>query len=286
MKKRIFSALLLTILFTAALALAACSEKEAEVIHVKVADRIDIPEIWDAVNEILAADNIVVENFAFDSSININDLVLAGEIDMNVAQHYAAIDYYKDMNEKYNVLIPLGDISTESLDLYSVRHDSLADLPDGALIGMPIDIMNGGRSLMNLQTAGLITLDDDYEKFPEERNIFGNPKNLQFQRIDGTALIRTLPDVDACFIYSPTAVYGNLDPTTDPIWQDSVDLSDPFQLQFVLVFTGTEGDENNEVYRKVIDAYHSEAVFKVYKDVLRGASLPVVDQKVVDLSRY
>jgi len=287
MKRKISSLLLVMVLGLAALTGCGDKDKDSKVTIVKVADRQDIPEIWDAVNKILEPENIRVENKAYDSSVNLNDLLVAGDIDMNVAQHYAAIDYFKASSDKYADLIPLGDISTESLDLYSEKYESIDQLPDGALIGIPSDVMNGGRAFTVLQTAGLIELDDDYTDFPEEKDIISNPKNLTFTPVDTTSMIRTLEDVDAGFIYSTTAVYGGLDPVKDPIFRDKIDLeNNSFQKQFTLVFTGVKGDENNEVYQKVIDAYHSEDVYKAYKEVFKSGNIPVVDGKAIDLSKY
>lgn len=287
MKRKISLLLLVMVLGLAALAGCGDKGKDSEVTVVKVADRQDIPEIWDAVNKILEPENIKVENKAYDSSVNLNDLLVAGDIDMNVAQHYAAIDYFKASSDKYADLIPLGDISTESLDLYSEKYESIDQLPDGALIGIPSDVMNGGRAFTVLETAGLIELDDNYTDFPEEKDIISNPKNLTFTPVDTTSMIRTLEDVDAGFIYSTTAVYGGLDPVNDPIFRDKIDLeNNSFQKQFTLVFTGVKGDENNEVYQKVIDAYHSKEVYKAYKEVFKSGNIPVVDGKAIDLSEY
>ena len=78
-----------------------------------------------------------------------------------------------------------------------------------------------------------------------------------------------------------------MNPVEDPIYQDEIDVeNNEFQKQFVIVFTGVKGDENNEIYKKVIEAYHSDEVYKVYKDVLKGGSIPVADGKSIDLSKY
>ena len=100
-------------------------------------------------------------------------------------------------------------------------------------------------------------------------------------------MISILDDVDAGFAYSPNAVDAGLNPETDPIFKDELDLkNNSTQFQFVIIFTGEEGDENNEVYKKVIDAYHSEEVYKVYKEVFKGSTIPVTDGEPIDLSKY
>jgi ABC-type metal ion transport system substrate-binding protein len=46
-----------------------------------------------------------------------------------------------------------------------------------------------------------------------------------------------------------------------------------------------EGDENNEVYQKIIDAYHTPAVYREYKEHYPGIT-PVKDGVGIDLSQY
>ena len=255
-----------------------------EVTIVTVGSRYDNLEIWEAVNAELEDDNIQVENIAFESSVNLNDLLIAGEIDMNCAQHYAAIEYTKASDDKYADLIALGDMGISTLDLYSNKYDSVDDLPDGATIALPNDVMNGGRALIILADNGLLTLDDNYEQFPDETNIVDNPKNLQFTEVASDSMIRILDDVDAGFAYSPNAVDAGLDLEEDPILKDVLDLeNNETQSQFIIVFTGVAGDEENEVYQKVIEAYHTEAVWKAYKEIYNGGTIPVVDGVAIDI---
>ena len=254
---------------------------------VKVASRYDNDKIWEAVNKVLEPEHIRVECLSYDSSVNLNDLLLAGDVDINVAQHYNAIDYFKASNSKYDDLVALGEIGISTIDLYSNKFDSVEELPDGALIAIPNDAMNGGRALNVLKTAGLIDLNDDYTGYPGQENIIDNPKHFTFTEIASSSMISILDDVDAGFAYSNNAVDAGLDPNVDPILQDELDLeSNEGQRGYVIVFTGVKGDENNEVYKKVIDAYHTDEVYKVYKEVYKGASVPVDNGTVIDLSQY
>ena len=254
---------------------------------VKTGARYDDIELWEAVNEQLKDDNIVVENTAYDSSVNLNDLVVSGEIDLNVAQHYAYLNYIKESDEKYANLEALGDISISTIDLYSKKYKSVDELPDGAKIAIPNDINNGGRALSVLEKAGLIKLKEDHGVIPEQTDIVENPKNIQFEEVATSSMVTILDDVDAGFAYSPNAVDAGFDTDKDPIFKDELDLeNNSTQHQFIIIFTGEKGDENNEVYKKVIDAYHQEAVYKAYKEVFKGSTIPVVDGKPIDLSNY
>ena len=254
---------------------------------VKVGSRYDDVEIWEAVNEKLKDENIRVENTAYDSSVNINELLVAGEIDLNVAQHYAYLNYVKAQDEKFSKLTALGDIAISTIDLYSNKYKSIDELPDGAKIAIPNDVNNGGRALSVLEKAGLIKLKEGHDIIPSQTDIVENPKNIVFEEVATSSMISILDDVDAGFAYSPNAVDAGLSPETDPIFKDELDLkNNSTQFQFVIIFTGEEGDENNEVYKKVIDAYHSEEVYKVYKEVFKGSTIPVTDGEPIDLSKY
>ena len=244
-------------------------------------------EIWEAVNEKLKDDNIRVENKAYDSSVNLNELLVSGEIDLNVAQHYAYYNYVKEQDEKFSKLKALGDIAISTIDLYSNKYKSIDELPDGAKIAIPNDVNNGGRALSVLEKAGLIKLKEGHDIIPSQTDIVENPKNIVFEEVASSSMISILEDVDAGFAYSPNAVDAGLDPQTDPIFRDELDLkNNETQFQFVIIFTGEEGDENNEVYKKIIDAYHSEEVYKVYKEVFKGSTIPVTDGAPIDLSKY
>ena len=254
---------------------------------VKVGSRYDDVEIWEAVNEKLKDENIRVENTAYDSSVNINELLVAGEIDLNVVQHYAYLNYVKAQDEKFSKLTALGDIAISTIDLYSNKYKSIDELPDGAKIAIPNDVNNGGRALSVLEKAGLIKLKEGHDIIPSQTDIVENPKNIVFEEVATSSMISILDDVDAGFAYSPNAVDAGLSPETDPIFKDELDLkNNSTQFQFVIIFTGEEGDENNEVYKKVIDAYHSEEVYKVYKEVFKGSTIPVTDGEPIDLSSY
>ena len=254
---------------------------------VKVGSRYDDVEIWEAVNEKLKDENIRVENTAYDSSVNINELLVAGEIDLNVAQHYAYLNYVKAQDEKFSKLTALGDIAISTIDLYSNKYKSIDELPDGAKIAIPNDVNNGGRALSVLEKAGLIKLKEGHDIIPSQTDIVENPKNIVFEEVATSSMISILDDVYAGFAYSPNAVDAGLSPETDPIFKDELDLkNNSTQFQFVIIFTGEEGDENNEVYKKIIDAYHSEEVYKVYKEVFKGSTIPVTDGAPIDLSKY
>jgi D-methionine transport system substrate-binding protein len=256
-----------------------------EVTVVNVACRNDYQEIWDAVNEELASEGIKVVNTAYDTSVNLNELLVEGDIEMNVAQHYAAMEYVKASDPKFEGLTAIGEIHIATLDLYSNKYASLNELPSGATIAIPNDLMNGGRALNVLATSGLITLKSGAPALPTVEDIADNPKNIVFQDIASDMMVRVLDDVDAGFVYSVNAVDGGLDPKSDPIYSDSVDFTqNPNERQFIIIFTVRAEDANNAVYQKVVEAYHSRRVQEAYRDVYGVSLIPIVDGRAIDVN--
>jgi len=107
-------------------------------------------------------------------------------------------------------------VHIEPYGVYSETVDSLADLPDGATIGLTNDPGNQGRALDLLVEAGLITLADTGEA-PTLLDIEDNPKNLEFIETAPEQLVVSLPDVDAAVINGNFALEAGLNPASDAI---------------------------------------------------------------------
>ena len=123
----------------------------------------------------------------------------AGDIDLN---------YYQNSNYLANAVRSKGFdfVSVQPgilsyLGLYSIRHKTLADLPDGARVAIASDPVNIGRALRLLQHAGLITLRPDTGLLGTQADIVANPKRLRFIEVEGPQLVRATQDVDLALGY-------------------------------------------------------------------------------------
>ncbi len=123
-----------------------------------------------------------------------NVALQAGDIDLN---------YYQNSNYLANAVRSqgFGFVSVQPgilsyLGLYSTRHASLAQVPQGAKVAIASDPVNIGRALRLLQHAGLITLRPDTGLLGTLADIRSNPKNLQFIEVEGPHLVRAAQDVD------------------------------------------------------------------------------------------
>jgi D-methionine transport system substrate-binding protein len=148
-------------------------------------------------------------------------------------------------------------------------------------------VTNGGRALRVLARNGLITLKPGHSELPTTEEILLNPRNLKFTEITQAMMIQVLDDVAAGFAYSVNAVDAGLNPLVDPILKDAIDFEkNQDQHNFIIIFSALVTQANNETYRKVVNAYHTPAVARAYKQYYLGAITPVIDSRTVDLSRY
>ncbi|MCM2209656.1 MetQ/NlpA family ABC transporter substrate-binding protein, partial [Klebsiella quasipneumoniae] len=84
--------------------------------------------------------------------------------------------------------------------VYSNKYTALDALPENARIAIPNDPTNGGRGLLLLEDAGLISLKEDVGFSASLKDIVANPKNIIFVEVEAAQLPRTLDDVDAAAI--------------------------------------------------------------------------------------
>ena len=90
----------------------------------------------------------------FSDYVTPNQALAQGDIDVNSYQH---VPFLEAFNEKNGTkLIPIGNTYLAPLRLFSNKHKTLSDLPNGASIAIPNDPSNGGRALLLLEKNGLL----------------------------------------------------------------------------------------------------------------------------------
>ena len=195
-----------------------------------------------------------------------NTAVEDGDEDANYFQH---LPYLEEFNETRGThLVSVAGVHIEPMGIYAGRVDSLEDLPDGAVIGVPNDPTNEGRALLLLEAQGLITLDDSSNLSATPNNIVDNPKNLQFEEIEAQTLPSSRPDLDLAVINSNYALGAGLNPTTDALAIESSD------SPYVNVLVVKEGNEDNEAVQALVEALHSDAIRDFITEEFDGAVVP------------
>lgn len=149
-------------------------------------------DVWDDVQERLADDGIDLEYVEFTEYSQPNRALESGDIDLNSFQHQDFLDNYNE--ERGTDLVSIGNTVNAPLGIYSEQITDLNELEDGAEIAIPDDVTNGGRALKLLQTADLITIDEEVQN-PTTSDIIENPQDLEITELEASQTARAMEDV-------------------------------------------------------------------------------------------
>lgn len=233
---------------------------------------------WDTVNEILKKDNIEVKLVKYSDYATPNRALNDGDIDLNAFQHKAFLK--NDIARNGYKIEAIGDTLITPLCVFNNkdRIKSMSDIKDGDVIAIPSDLTNGGRALKVLESAGLIKVDPAKGYTPTKADITEYVKKIKIREAESGILARILPDVSAALINGGNAFTAHLDPAKDSIYQETLDPKvNQAAPQLVNVIAARSEDKDNPTYKKVVDAYHTDAVAKTLLDTYKGAFLPAWD---------
>lgn len=205
--------------FVSALALTAAAAM-AEDIKVGVSPG-EHAEIMEEVAKVAEPLGLNIEVVEFSDYVIPNTALADGDIQANSFQHRPYLE--NQIKDRGFDLVEVGTTITTPMGIYSEKLKDLADLPDGANVGIPNDPTNGGRALLILQDLGLIKLAEGTGLVPTPLDVTENPKNLTFLELDAAQLPRSLADTDISIINTNYALDAGLNPKTDAIAMEKAD---------------------------------------------------------------
>ncbi len=158
----------------------------------------------------LKAQGYTLEYVDFIDYVQPDAALDSGNIDVNLMQHQSYLDsIVKNQGLKLTSVI---NVPTLGLGVFSDKYKSLAELPDGARIGIPVDAVNLARALRIAKENGLITLNAERdEQKASIADIAENPKHLEFIPIEAAQISRSLDSLDAGFVPGNYAIAAKLD---------------------------------------------------------------------------
>jgi D-methionine transport system substrate-binding protein len=124
-----------------------------------------------------------------------NVMLTDGQINANYFQHAPFLNAYIDRTG--NRLHIVGPVHVEPMGAYSFTLDNIMDIPENGSVAIPHDATNGGRALMLLEKAGLITLDPAAGILATQHDIIENPRNLRIIELEAAMLPRALSNNEA-----------------------------------------------------------------------------------------
>jgi D-methionine transport system substrate-binding protein len=223
-------------------------------------------QIFEAVKPIAAKKGLDIQLVEFSDYVIPNEALNAGEIQANSFQNQPYLDNQK-ADRGYKI-VSVGLTVNFPIGVYSRKHKSWAEVPDGATISIPNDPTNGGRVLLLLQDKGVIKLKDDIGFKPKIADITANPKKLKFIEIDAAQSPRALDDVDAAAINTNYATQAGLDPVKDSILRE-----DP-KGPYVNLIAVRSADKDKPWVKTLLESYYSPEVKEFILAQFKGAVLP------------
>lgn len=248
--------------------------KAPETVVVKVGVVGEYNAQWDTINELLAGDGIQVELVKFTDYAAPNRALNDGEIDLNAFQHKAFLA--NDIAQKGYDIVDIGDTIIAPLAVFNNKDkiSSMEDIKDGDVIAIPSDLTNGGRALKLLEKAGLIECDPEKGYTPTKADILNYNVKIDIKEAESATLYNILPDCAAAIINGGNAYTAGLNPAEDAIFQEDVDpATNEAVPQLINIIAARSADKDNEVYKKIVDAYHTKEVEQTIKDAYQGAFL-------------
>lgn len=167
-------------------------------------------QVLEKVQEVLGREGFVIRITEFGDFIQPNVALAAGELDANTYQHLPFLEAQR-AQRGYD-FVPVGKTVLTLMAVFSRRHRSLSELPNGARIAIPNDPTNGGRALLLLAQAGVIGLRAGVDFRATVADITENPKRIRILELEAAQIARSLADVDAAAITGNYAVPAGLNP--------------------------------------------------------------------------
>jgi D-methionine transport system substrate-binding protein len=186
-----------------------------------------------------------------------NQALDAGDLEANSFQNQPYLDDqikargYKLTTVAKTILLPMG--------IYSKKVKRIAELRDGATIGIPNDPTNGARALKLLQTAKLIKLGSNSYTVGVA-DITDNPKHLNIRSLNAAQLPRSLDDLDAACINGNYAATAGLAPNRDAIVAEGGGVGEALRSPYSNIVAVRAADRDQPWAKQLVALYHSNEI--------------------------
>lgn len=260
------------------LTLCACGSKTedapaAEVKKVSVAaSPTPHAEILAVAKDILAEQGWELEIVEFEDYVQPIEVVESGDIDAN---YFAHVPYLNNYNAEHGTKqVVVGQIHYEPFGIYPGKKSSLADLADGDEILIPNDGTNETRALLLLQDNGILTLPDGVgaDTVVTVNDVVSYAVNVKIVEVEAAQISRSRQDAALVILNGNYALAAGLNVSKDAIAFESADSS--AAKTYVNVVAVTEGNENNEGIKALVDVLTSSAITDYINSTYEGAVVP------------
>lgn len=214
---------------------------------------------------------IEIEYKEFSAYTEPNPALVAGDIDMNRFQHIAYLSNYNVSADQDLQIV--GPTVIYPMALFSKKHSSLSDIPQGGEIVIPNDTVNEARALKLLKTNGLITFKNADVDAPTIDDVDTSASKVKVTPVDATQTVVGMESADGAVVNNDFLKDAGLKPA-DALAQDDPK-TDPSAIKYVNLFVAQRDKADDETYKKIVEIFHSEPVMKVVQEETRGTAVEV-----------
>jgi len=267
-----------------ALTLAACgggsdagAEKGSEENPVKIGVVGSSDPQWPIFQDLAEKEGIHVEIQNFSDYNQPNPALADGDLDLNQFQHILYLAQYNEADDQD--LTPIGATAVYPLGLYSQKHGSVEEIPQGGEVAIPNDVTNQARALFVLQEAGLITLKDGAGVVPQPADIDEAASKVTVTPVDANQTVVALDSVDASVVNNDFLKDAGLD-ATDALFTDSAESEGA--RPYINIWVARADDADNPTYTKLVELFHDPSVLDAVKEA-SGDTASIADQPASEL---
>lgn len=223
-------------------------------------------EILEFIKPGLAEQGVDLDIKVFTDYVQPNLQVAEGRLDANFFQHKPYLDEFN--KGRGTDLVSVANIHVEPFGIYSSKLTSLDNIPKRATVAIPNDATNGGRALLLLAKAGVITLKDNSNILSTPRDIADNPHNIRIRELEAATLPRVLDQVDLALINTNYALEAGLKPTEDALAIEGED------SPYANILVTRSENQNDEAIEKLVTTLQSDEVKAFIEEKYKGAVVP------------
>jgi len=224
-----------------------------EVVKIGVADGSE--NYWKVYKDKAAAQGITVEFVNFTDYNQPNPALSQNQLQLNEFQH---LQYLANYNVKNNdTLTPIGATAVYPLPLYSTKHTSVDQIPQGGQVAIPNDPTNQARALLVLEAAKLITITGGGTSVSTPNQIDTAASKVTVVPVDAAQTAANLASVDAAIVNNNYATAANLG-ADKVIFKD--DPNSDSSKPYINAFVSRAADKDNPTYLKLAALYHDPEV--------------------------
>ena len=227
----------------------------AKTVTVKIGTTEASSPYWPVLKQAAAKEGIDIQTVNFRDYTQANPALAGGQIDLNLFQHLQFLANY-DVQAKQD-LVPIGSTLVVPLPLYSKKHASVQDIPQGGTIAIPNDATNQARALLVLQKAGLLKLKNGGSTLATPADIEASASKVTVIPVDAAQTAPALSSADGAIVNNNFALTAGIDPKS-AIFQD--DPKSKTAEPYINAFVARAKDKDNATYKKIAELYHTKAV--------------------------